>query len=510
MKIKHIFAISALAVASVAAAQQINPITKAVLDGYDLTLKENPKDYETLYQRAAQYYNLSMYDNALTDIAKAIDCTPEKDSEMRQREFSLMADIDIELKEYSKALAAIEKALEINPDSYGDLYKKGNILLHLKDGEAAYRVFSSMQRLKTRSQEAYFGMAKACLLTGKKAEAEELIKEAQNADPTSAITFCRVGDLYRESGDNRQAAANYLSAFALASDSERPLQSLISLGEEDFPAVADAVDYALERSDNQVPLYFIKGNIANLTGNYQASYEALNTLLKIPAGQAPSVYASLANTCLALDKLDEAAENIDMAIVRANTTANLISKANIELAAGRPAFALVSATKALEADPGNMDAMIAAALANADLQEYDKAIKHLNEAAISDASDPLPLMLRAWINSAFLNNQKAAVADRNRVASMPADRFPEVAYKALAKSLNGKKIDGDEIISQSLEADSGKEACYYAAIYYAQTGNIEKAQEMRDKAISLGFGNLHKLHSDKTANLNLQPISHLK
>lgn len=124
MKIKHIFAISALAVASVAAAQQINPITKAVLDGYDLTLKENPKDYETLYQRAAQYYNLSMYDNALTDIAKAIDCTPEKDSEMRQREFSLMADIDIELKEYSKALAAIEKALEINPDSYGDLYKK--------------------------------------------------------------------------------------------------------------------------------------------------------------------------------------------------------------------------------------------------------------------------------------------------------------------------------------------------------------------------------------------------
>ena len=77
-----------------------------------------------------------------------------------------------------------------------------------------------------------------------------------------------------------------------------------------------------------------------------------------------------------------------------------------ELAAGRPAFALVSATKALEADPGNMDAMIAAALANADLQEYDKAIKHLNEAAISDASDPLPLMLRAWINSAFLNTRR--------------------------------------------------------------------------------------------------------
>lgn len=510
MKIKKIFAISALALASTAAAQQINPITKAVLDGYEMTLRDNPKDYETLYQRAAQYYNLSMYDNALTDIVKAIDCTPEKESDMRQREFSLMADIDIEMKEYAKALVAVEKALEINPDSYGDFYKKGNILLHLKDGEAAYRTFASMQRLKSRSQEAYFGMAKACLLTGKNGEAEALIKEAQNADPTSAITYCRIGDLYREAGDNRQAAANYLSAFALASDSDRPLQSLIALGNADYPAVADAVDYALERSDNQVPLYFIKGNIANLSGNHQAAYEALSSLLRIPAGQGPSVYASLASTCMALDKLDEASENIDMAIVKAATPSNLVTKAEIELAAERPAFALVSATKALEANPAEIDAMMAAALAYADLKEYDKAVKYLNDAAITDAANPLPLMLRAWINSTFLNNQKSAVADRKRVASMAADKFPEIAYKALAKSLNGKKIDGDELISKALTNDSDKEDYYYAAVYYAQTGSIEKAREMRDKAIQLGYGNVHKLYTDKTANLNLQPISHLR
>ncbi len=509
MKIRNIFAISALTVASVAAAQQINPITKAVLDGYEMSLRENPKDYETLYQRAAQYYSLSMYDNALTDIVKAIDCTPAKDKESLKREYSLMADIEIELKEYAKALIAVEKALEYAPDSYPDLYRKGNILLHLKDGEAAYRTFSGMQRLKSRSQEAYFGMAKACLLVGKNTEAESLMKEAQNADPTSAITFCRIGDLYREMGDNQQAAANYLSAFALNSDSDRPLQSLISLGNVDFQSVADAVDYALTRSENRIPLYFIKGNIANFTGNYQQAYDAMQGLLKIPAGQEASVYASLAKSCVALDKLEEAAENIDKALAKSNTVENLILKSEIERASGRPSAALISAGKALQGDQSNPDAMIAVALANVDLKDYQKALSNLNEAVITDAADPYPLMLRAWVNSECLGNSKPAVADRNRVASMPADKFPEIAYKALAKALNGKKIDADEIMEKALSGQPDKNDCYFAAMYYAQTGNLEKARQWKERAVNAGYSDLHKLNSDRTANLNLSPLSHL-
>ena len=49
-----------------------------MLRGYQEILNENPKDYTTLYQRATQYYNLSMYDEALVDIIKALDYTPEK------------------------------------------------------------------------------------------------------------------------------------------------------------------------------------------------------------------------------------------------------------------------------------------------------------------------------------------------------------------------------------------------------------------------------------------------
>lgn len=510
MKLRHILACPALFLAMVSPAQQINPITKAVLDGYTQTLKENPRDFETLYQRAAQYYSLSMYDNALADIVKAIDCTPSKEKDALMREFALMADIDIELKEYDKALVAVDKALEINPESYPDLYRKGNILLHLKNGEAAYRTFSSMQRLKSRSQEAYFGMAKARLLTGQKSEAEALMREALNADPTSPVSFCRIGDLYREMGDNRQAAANYLSAFALGSSSDRPLQSMIDIAADDFQSMADAIDYALSRSDNQIPLFFLKGNIANHTGNYPQAYEAFNSLLKIPAGQAPSVYAALAETCLALNKTEEAATNISTALENENNVSDLILQARISRAAARPADALLSATKALEGDPGNVDALVQASLANIDLKDYQKAQQALNEAILADPSSPLPLMLRAYLNDQWLNNPKAAVTDRNRVATAPAEKFPAIALKALAKARNGKRIDADEIITDALKADTAsKDDCFWAAVYYAQTGNLEAAKEWRDRALSLGFSNLYLLNSDNLPGLNLQPLSHL-
>ena len=82
----------ALCIAASASAQQINPITRAMLNGYTEILKSNPKDYQTLYERAAQYYQISQYDNALNDLTKAIEYTPAKDKDMRLSEFSLLAD----------------------------------------------------------------------------------------------------------------------------------------------------------------------------------------------------------------------------------------------------------------------------------------------------------------------------------------------------------------------------------------------------------------------------------
>ncbi len=150
MKFFKSFFILALGISFLGNAQQINPITRAMLNGYNEILKENPKDYNTLYERAAQYYSISQYDNALNDLTKALEFTPVKDKDLRLRELTLLADAATETSNYELALKAINDALQIQPDNYANLYKKGNILLYLNQPQDAYRVFASMQSLKSR------------------------------------------------------------------------------------------------------------------------------------------------------------------------------------------------------------------------------------------------------------------------------------------------------------------------------------------------------------------------
>ncbi len=512
MKAKNMIigAIAALGLTTAtSSAQQINPITKAMLDGYDEVLKNDPKDYFTLYQRGAQYYQLSLYDQALNDLQKALSLTPEKERDMINREYSLLSDICIETKDYDKALEYVEKALALEPDSYSDLYKKGNICLYLGRGEDAYNAFKSMRRLKSRSQEASFGMARAAIMMGREEEARGLMEEAQEADPSNYLTFCRIGDLKRELGDNASAAADYLSAFSLASDTSRPLESLVNLAFADYPAFDTAINYALSRTENKVPLYFLKGNIALSSGNYNEARESLGELLKNPEAQEGDVYAQMARACLALDDLEAAQTNIDLALMKSKTAPNYTTKSQIELAKGNQAAALLAARNAAKADPQDNEALAALALAAAANGDAKEAQNALSEAIINDPSDLNALMLRAWVNTEVAKDAKAGQADYSRAAAATADAFPEIAWKALAQSKAGKKLDADSTIEKGLKEHNSKNDFYYAAVYYAQTGNLEKSAEMLQNARNAGFQNIHLLMSDNTADLNLAPVRHL-
>ena len=126
MKLMKPLCCLAICAAFVCQAQQINPITKAMLNGYSELLKENPKDYQTLYERAAQYYSLSRYEEAHSDLMKAIEYTPAKEKTLRESELSLMADVAIEMKNYELALKSIDEALQLSPANYAYTYKKGN------------------------------------------------------------------------------------------------------------------------------------------------------------------------------------------------------------------------------------------------------------------------------------------------------------------------------------------------------------------------------------------------
>ncbi len=513
MKIKALILGLAILGSLAASGQQISPLTKAMLRGYEKILNENPKDYNTLYQRATQYYNLSMYDDALVDIVKALDYTPEKEKSLRIDEYSMLSDIYIQTKEYDKALQAINNALALSPNDYPLLYKKGNAELYLDKPEEAYRTYAAMQRLKSRSQEAFFGMARADIMMGKKDDARELITQAQNADPSNYLTYCRVGELYEDMGEDENAAASYLNAFSLAdNNSSRPLESLILLAKKNYNAVETAIQYAISRTDNTDALYFLQASIAFNSGNYNQAYNGFKKLLESREGQIASVYANMALCCKALNKMGEASTNADLAVLKDNTVFTQNVKAEVELAAGNPHTALLAATKALHADANSVESLTNSALANMALDDAKAALQNLNEAAMTDPSNLYARMLRAYVNFNMLNDAKEAILDYTRIGNtLDPETFDDTVYQALAQCLAGKKLDADETMKRALreKTDKTKDDYYMAAVYYAQTGDLKQGKDMIDKALSLGYQNLYNLYTNTTANLNIAPIRHL-
>ncbi len=512
MKIKNLFLIISLLTAFYTHAQQISPLTKAVLNGYKAILEENPKDYETLYQRGIEYYKLSLYDQALSDITKALEYTPEKDKSLRTDEYSILSDIYVQTKEYDRALEAVNNALALNPNDYALLYKKGNAELYLKDGEGAYRTFASMQRMKSRSQEAFFGMARACIMTGKIEEARDLISQAEKADPSGYLTFCRIGELYQEMGEDENAAASFLSAFSLAGDDmSRPLNSLILLARKDYPAVETALQYAISKSQNPDALNFLQANIAYTSGNYNQAYVAFTELLKSKEAQISSVYSTMALTCMALNKMTEAQTNADLAVIKGNTPEALITKAKVNYAAGNAPAALMASSKALAIDKNSEEAMVESALANLALEDTKAALQTLNEVALTNPEGIYAMMIRAYINYEITGDTKEGIHQYSKISDMDEENFPGLAYKALAKSIAGKRLDADAMVEKKIAANDNltKDDYYYAAVYFAQTGNLTKGKEMIDRALALGYQNLYNLYTNKTINLNISPIRHL-
>lgn len=506
MKLKYLILSLFTASVLLCQAQQMDPITKAMLDGNTEWLKDNPNDYEALFERAAIYLQLHRLDEAYLDIVKAIDNTPAKEKDALNRNFSLLADILAARDNLPKAVEAINKALEIDPSSYANIYKKGNYYLRLNMPDEAYNTFSSLQRIKSRSPEAFFGMARAKAMKGEMDDARDLIKEVEQADPTNYLTYIRIGDFYESINQNPEAAANYLLAFTLTDTSSTPMNSLMRLGMKDYPSVNAALTNAATKTRNTIPLDFMLANIAYRAGEYGDSFQAYSRLMASPEGNDPDILAGFARSALALNKIPDAQTAIANALKTAENADLYILKSKIQRAASLPTEALAAANKALELKSGDTNALIEVALNNIALKNYNEAIAPLSEAIMTNADDPMPLLLRGYVYTTGLKDQKKGAADYSRASSINSDGFPEIALEAMAKSLSGKKMDGDAMIEKALTKDSGKNAAYWAAVYYAQTGNPEKAKEWKDKAVALGYSNLFNLELNKDANLTIAPI----
>lgn len=492
--------------------QTIDPVTQAALDSYAQLLKENPGDYMTLYQRAAQYYMMKRYDEALADLHSALKVTPAKDVEMKAGEYSLISDIYSEKKDYKEALSAIDSALALQGSDYLMLFRKANLCLKVNKPEEAYKNFSRMQAINSRSQDAYFGMAQADLMMNRKEDALLLIQQGESLGATNYITYCKIGNLYKGAGDDYDAGINYLKAFSMQPDKPEPIQQLAQLASSNYRSLEMAFNNCISKSTNPSEMYYLLGRLSLASGHYRQADNCYTLLMEEMESPTPAILAGAAEACYYRDKQKEAAVYINNALSKEQRAEYYIVKANIENASDNTQAAIASAQAALKLNPADNKARMALAISYIMQRNGESAINNLNDIIAENPSDIRALMLRAYVNFELLDNAKASVADYVRISRMdPEDSFRGNCMKALAMALSGQLQEGNQLMKDLLKDDKHKtaDAYYDAAVYYSQTGNLEEGIKMARKAIEMGYENLFELYTDKTANLTISPIRHL-
>lgn len=518
MKLQSLLAAGALATilfaSPVADAQSMSrtgrEMQQATMKAYDKLIAENPKDFKTLYSRGNGYYRQNQLGKALSDVNAAIHAAPATDKGFLFDAYSLRGGIYEQMKKYDEALADYKKALGLSPKDYGTLYQIANLEFEKGDYAAAKKDYQGLQRLNPRSQEALFGLARVAIKENDIATAQKLCKQGVELEPSQAISYMRQASVYRMMGNNADAVDDYAIALQLDRNMmPAALREMAELACTDYAAVMTGLQKAIDKNPRNGVMYYIRAMIAKAHFHYlpaiaDFSYIDTNNLLNLP-----SLYTELADCYYNLGKYTEALEKADYAIgSSSNNRDAYVMKSLIKSAQGAYKAAIENADKALAKDQTYAPAFIAKGIAQQGFKLYPEASSTFGSALQLDGRYPLYYFYRGDVLRIYLNMPEQAKQFYEDVLKMeyPADQV--ASLRGFADLFLGSIAAGDAWID-SLTAnvkDGDGEIAYYAACYWAQRGDKDKAFRYMEDALKAGYASYHNWTKALDGGINVAPL----
>lgn len=486
------------------------PMTKAVMNVYKQLLAEDPTDYETYYRRAFEYYKHSQYNLALNDINNAIKYAPLERTDTRIEQYTLRANIYIQMDSLDNALFDLNNAYALDPYDYLTLYQKANLEYQLGDYQSAKSGYTRMMKVNSRSTEALIGLARIAVKENNLGLANEYIDKAVALSPSDADIYVRRASVKTLMGNDNGAVDDLILAISTDNKNTKALQELVKIGNTNYSAVMTGLSNAIRQAPNVGMFYYIRAVIAEYHFNYIAAISDYKKILKENLYNYYGIYASLADCYYALGKYDEALDNIDFALAGSTKVKSyFVTKAKILRALNNNADALKNADNALELDPNYNEALKIKALVLNDSGKYNDATALLGEISLNDSRNAFAMIMRGWIlekemkQPVYAKNfyQRAAELEDNDLMSLKG-------FAHLALGNNNEAIAWIESIVASTQQHDGKEY-YYATCIYAWSGNFDKAIDYMTKALDKGYANYHDWTLTNDGNINVAPIRDL-
>lgn len=513
MKLQHILA-SALAVCAMTIQAQNqapaeNPITKAMMEVYRQELEADPQNYEIYFRRANEYYNLSQYLRARSDINEAIKYTPVTDTDLLFQEYMLRANINLMTDKAEDALADITKACSLDPTSLTSLYLKANTeyeLGYLADAKAD---FTRLQRADQRNLEALFGLARIAVKENNLGLANEYVDRAISFEPSNSVAYLQRANVRQLMGNNTGAVDDLIIALSIDKDNNVALARLVEMSNKDYNAVITGLTAAMQQAPAVGMFVYLRAVIAMSHYRYKAAIDDFHTIIDENLYNYHGIYGSLAECYYGLGKYQEALTEINQAM--SMTTDNgtyYIVRARIRRAMGDYERALESASTALDKLPTSPAAMVEKGLCLESLGQYDDASGLFGEAIMDEPDNSLNYLLRAWV---LVNNLKDTGAARNlceRVVALDAPDDNVKSLKGFAMIGVGQTADAiswiESILASSTDVDGSIN--YYAACLYAHLGNSAKAFECMERSLENGYANYYNWTLGNDSMVSVAPL----
>lgn len=482
---------------------------EAMMRVYSNILEENPNDYQTLFRRANGYYAANRYADALTDVNVAIAKAPATEKDFLFDAYNLRAGIEERLGRYTDAISDYRKALSLHPRDYATTYQLANLEFEAGEYAEAKRDYQSLQRLNARSQEALFGLARIAVKENDFPLAMNLLKQAVELNPTSAVSYMRQASVFRMMGNNTDAVDNYTIALSLDNDvMPTALREMVELARTDYPGVMNGLQKAIDKNPHSATYYYLRAMIAMAHFHYLPALTDFNQLVALNVPDK-AIYIAMAECLYNLGNYPDALEKIDYAInLPGHDYDARVWRSKILNAQGNHTGAIESATIAMEENSDYAPAFEAKGVAQQGNVEYAEANLTLAKAVELDPRRPMYLMRRAYLLAQEMHLTLQAISCYKDVIALEYPATQVVSLKGFALLFSGRADEGDAWIDHitSTQTDSDGEIAYYAACYWAQRGNLAKAFEFVDKSLRAGYGSYHNWTAAIDGGVNVAPL----
>lgn len=489
-----------------------NPVTQAVLKVYDQQLKADPNDFNTWFRRANEYYRHNEYVRALADVNEALRCTPAKETDLRFQEYMLRAGIYDQTGRYQQALADLNSAVLLDGSSYHAIYLRANTEFQLGLYQDAKNDYQRLQRLNNRSAEALLGLARVAVKENNLGLANDYLARAVDLDLNNPELYVRRASVRRMMGDHNGAVDDLILALSLDSKNTKALEALVDYGNTNYAAVITGLTNAIRQAPNNGMYRYIRAVIAQAHYNYLSAIDDYQYIIDNRLYDYFGLTASIAECEYYLGRFAKALDDIDHVLAMpggTNAASNYVLRSRILRALGRNDQAVEAAAKALAVDRNSADALAEMGLAYMGQGNYTEALSLFNEASLTRADLPYYYMLRAWLQSDFLDNADAAASLFSQVLDLDEYPLDDInSLRGFALLFTDQLPQGEAWLNNILTTVDDKDGHinYLAACYYAQAGDADRALSCAENALKAGYANLYDWMNNNDAHINVAPI----